>query len=264
MAWSTSRATALASVRRAPPRWAKWFLTAPAVNPPPPPLPSNQELRAESQRINGRLEGLRRQLYDVRHNRPPGAASPPPAHRRLSTVALQPIPDLTATGAPVSVTQLHRVLWEHVEDYKECVAAFERLMETHPGFLSLHRIDPPPGAIGDDATLFSMVFRFDSIANLHGYYFSEGRSALLERLETLLEPADDAMAQNIRQVDPFADVLVKQGAAVPVRPPPRYKVVLLNVMSLFLVAWPTAVHLPGKLDEAGAAPRPNPGASGRG
>jgi antibiotic biosynthesis monooxygenase (ABM) superfamily enzyme len=81
--------------------------------------------------------------------------------------------------------------------------------------------------------------------DLHDWLYSQERASLLAELGPLLHAPTQVSANSSRSLpDGFTDLLVSSNDAAPLRPPPKWKVVLLTTCSLFLIVYPTGQLAP--------------------
>lgn len=81
---------------------------------------------------------------------------------------------------------------------------------------------------------------------------SREREELLVKLAPLLYSSDGFITAKDRTLpDAFTDALYPSNAEAPLRPPAKWKIVCITVASLFLVVFPTSLHLPRVLARMG-------------
>ena len=155
---------------------------------------------------------------------------------------------------PLSVCIRHHVRWECVDEYHDWLELMVKAMQGFDGFLSLRRLptDPADDDDDDDATVQACLFRFASLPTLHAWLYSAERGRMLAQLAPLLHsPSLVVAARDRRLPDAFTDVLASHGKGAPLRPPPKWKVVLLILPALFSVVWPCSLKLPAVYDACG-------------
>ena len=100
--------------------------------------------------------------------------------------------------------------------------------------------------------LRSVLFRFRSAAELHAWMYSTEREENLRQLGPLLHAPTEVSANASRTLpDSFSDMLIPANGSAPLRPPPKWKVVLLTTCSLWLVVYPTSLWMPSWLLDIG-------------
>lgn len=146
---------------------------------------------------------------------------------------------------PVTVGAHHFVRWECVEAYGLWLERIHTTMRTFPGFLSLRITPPSQNGTSTEREMHGVLFRFRSAKDLHDWLYSQERASLLAELGPLLHAPTQVSANSSRSLpDGFTDLLVSSNDAAPLRPPPKWKVVLLTTCSLFLIVYPTGQLAP--------------------
>ncbi len=137
----------------------------------------------------------------------------------MSSAATDKPPGAVTVLITRRVTPGHEAAFEHASnDMTAAARAF-------PGYLGGQLVRPEAQAIGDDATLYHVVFAFDSPVNLQGWQDSPVRSLALAAIAPHIE------AQTQRQVSGLghwfaAPVGPKQN------PPPRWKVAIVTWLGI--------------------------------
>ena len=137
------------------------------------------------------------------------------------------------------------------------VEKIHKKMRTYPGFVSLRLIDPI--SKNDDAAtansqeeVYGAVFKFNNFTNMQAWLHSSDREDLLVQLQPLLNAPDSVVAASSRILpDAFTDALVPSNTAAPLRPPQKWKVNVITILSLYAVISMTSPHLPGLVTKMG-------------
>lgn len=224
-------------------------------NPPPPPPPPS-DLSQRTSRLEGSLQALRRKVHETRLQMDSGSSkigfeSDTPQLKSMESKLLQQKQEVLKQfeddkEKPVAITIHHRVRWECVEDFRQWQLDIIKTMSEYKGYVSSRLIEPSESETSDDLlNMYSIIFKFDKLENLEQWMISSDRARHLTELQPLLAAPDEVSASRDRQLpDAFTDVFVKQGNGVPAKPPPKWKVVVLTVMALFLTLWPLSVCMP--------------------
>jgi antibiotic biosynthesis monooxygenase (ABM) superfamily enzyme len=133
--------------------------------------------------------------------------------------------------------------------------------ENDPSFSSSSSSSSSYLSSSSDHESYTLLFRFDTLANLVRWMESDEREEALLEVQGMLEIGDVAVASQARVLpDAFTDLLVDQGTPAPRRPPPKWKVALLTSLGLFCVAWPFQIHV----RQGGSSNTSSSGSSGSG
>ena len=88
-----------------------------------------------------------------------------------------------------------------------------------------------------------VIFRYRSLSTLHAWLYSSVRVEMLVQLQPLLRSPDLITATRDRVLpDAFTDIFVASNSSAPLRPPPKWKVVVLTTTALWLVIYLTGRH----------------------
>ena len=176
-------------------------------------------------------------------------------HEPLTNLGHEP---LTSLGhEPLTIIVHHNVRWDCWERYAEWLVSIHAEMGRFPGFLSLRHVRPQE-ALDDEverrdehglsvvmSVAHTVVFRFRSLPELHTWMASKEREDLLVRLAPLLYAPDKLSAASSRVLpDAFTDLFVAHNQTAPLRPPPKWKVVLLTSASLWCIVYPVGERVP--------------------
>jgi len=157
---------------------------------------------------------------------------------------------------PSMVTCLvnHRVRWECEAEYMAWQEKIIVAMTAFPGYVSCRLVTPDPSSTVDEEEddIYTGIFRFDELKSMQAWMNSAERMELLVEVQPYLASPDAVTATSTRFLpDAFTDLFVSQGSSVPTRPPPKWKVMVLTIGALLLVAWPVNVGMPRNYDRWG-------------
>jgi hypothetical protein len=126
------------------------------------------------------------------------------------------------TDTSVTVLVTRTVIEGREDDYEAGVRSAAEAARSFPGHQGVHLVRPRDGS-----RVYTLVFRFDSAAHLAAWEASAERLAWVRRADALCA---DARVQQLTGLEGWF-----QTPAPGLRPPPRWKMVLVS----FSVAFPT-------------------------
>ena len=134
-------------------------------------------------------------------------------------------PELPADAdGPVTTTVTRRVKPGHEAAYEAFLAGISGAARAFPGYLGIEVFRPTPGGPGGE---YRTVYRFDSLAHLHGWLDSPERAAWLQRAEPHV--AGPMRTQVLTGLEGWFTLPTQPGLP----PPPRYKMAVLTWATIF-------------------------------
>jgi antibiotic biosynthesis monooxygenase (ABM) superfamily enzyme len=134
-------------------------------------------------------------------------------------------PELPADAhGPVTTTVTRRIKPGHEAAYEAFLAGISGAARAFPGYLGIEVFRPTPSGHGGE---YRTVYRFDSLAHLHGWLDSPERAAWLQRAEPHV--AGPMRTQVLTGLEGWFTLPTQPGLP----PPPRYKMAVLTWATIF-------------------------------
>mmetsp|Transcript_48226 Transcript_48226/g.142585 ORF Transcript_48226/g.142585 Transcript_48226/m.142585 type:complete len:397 (+) Transcript_48226:930-2120(+) len=258
-----------------------------AICEPPPPPPPVADLEARLSRSEARLALLRDKpaaplappsphiLRSQHTSEPPASAADkqgkplgadsvlnalPSQQGRFKDVTSEkelsrdaPAEDAAASNdgaATVNLTARHFIRWECVPEFLEWYTELVSLASTFPGYLSSF-MQRSEGTTDDN--LFVVTLRFLDAAAVHAWAHDEQRRTMWDRLKPLVAADSLVSATESRALpDTGTDLLLSStDSHAPLRPPSKWKVVIIFWIGLWMTVYNFNFIWPPILDEIG-------------